>query len=304
MAKLNRADAFSSILGSAKTAQRSGDRQLSLDEIRLNPEQPRKFFDEGALEELAASVKKKGVLQPVLVRERGDAYELVAGERRYRAAKRAGLETIPVIIHELSDEESLEIALIENLQREDLNPVEETDGTLTLLSLRLGISVRDVLEAIRQSHYRALGRADNNVVINPHVEGVEELFRIIGRYTASSFYSHRVPILKMPEALVQAVREGKLEYSKARALASVKDEEQRTRVLKLTLENDLSLKQLKAEIGKQNAPEGAVQQDRAELIDLASLKRRLTPSGIDKLTSAKQRELGKLLARIDALLEN
>ncbi len=304
MAKLNRTDAFSSILGSAKAGQRSGERQLSLDEIRFNPKQPRKFFDEGALEALTVSVRDKGVLQPVLVRERGDAYELVAGERRYRAAQRAGLETIPVIIREVSDEESLEIALIENLQREDLNPVEETDATLTLLGLRLGIPVQDVLEAIRQSHYRALGRADNNVVINPHVEGVEELFRTIGRYTASSFYSHRVPILKMPEALVQAVREGKLEYSKARALASVKDREQRTRLLQLALENDLSLKRLKEEIGKQTVSKGAAQQGRAEPIDVASLKRRLTPSRIDKLTSAKQRELGKLLARLDALLED
>jgi ParB family chromosome partitioning protein len=304
MAKLNRSDAFSSILGSAKTAQRSGERQLPLEEIRLNPEQPRKFFDEEALGALAANIKEKGVLQPVLVRERGDAYELVAGERRYRAAQRAGLETIPVIIRELSDEESLEIALIENLQREDLNPVEETDGTLKLLSLKLDIPVQDVLEAIRQSHYRALGRTDNNVVINPHVAGVEGLFRTIGRYTASSFYSHRVPILKMPEALVQAVRAGRLEYSKARALAGVKDEALRVSLLQLTLENDLSLKQLKEEIGKQAAPERATQQGRAEAVDLAGLKRKLTPSRIDKLPSAKQRELGKLLARLDALLED
>ncbi len=304
MAKLNRSDAFSSILGAAKTAQRSGERQLPLGEIRLNPEQPRKFFDEGALAALTANVKEKGILQPVLVRERDDTYELVAGERRYRAAQRAGLETIPVIIRELSDEESLEIALIENLQREDLNPVEETEGTLKLLSLKLNTSVQDVLEAIRQSHYRALGRADNNVVINPQVEDIDELFKSLGRYTASSFYSHRVPILKMPEALVQAVREGRLEYSKARSLASVKDEALRARLLQLTLDGDLSLKQLKEEIGKQTVPKGTAQQGRAESIDIAGLKRKLTPSRIDKLPSPKQRELSKLLIRINALLED
>ncbi len=304
MAKLNRNDAFSSILSAGKTAQRSGERQLPLGEIRLNPEQPRKFFDEGALTALTANIKEKGVLQPVLVRERGDAYELVAGERRYRAAQRAGLETIPVIIRELSDTESLEIALIENLQREDLNPVEETEGTLKLLSLKLGAPVQDVLEAIRQSHYRALGRVDNNVVISPQVESVDELFKSLGRYTASSFYSHRVPILKMPEALVQAVSEGRLEYSKARALASVKDEPLRARLLQLTLENDLSLKQLKEEIGEQTVPKGTAQQGRAESLDIAGLKRKLTLSRIDKLPSPKQRELGKLLARINALLED
>lgn len=303
MGKLNRSDTFSSILGAAKTAQRGGERQLLLEEIRLNPEQPRKFFDEAALAALTASIEEKGVLQPVLVRERGDAYELVAGERRYRAAQRAGLETLPVIIRELSDEESLEIALIENLQREDLNPVEETEGTLKLLGLKLGAPVQDVLEAIRQSHYRALGRVDNSVVINPQVESVDDLFKSLGRYTASSFYSHRIPILKMPEALVQAVRERGLEYSKARALASVKDESLRTRLLQLTLENDLSLKQLKEKIGEQSIPKGAVQHGRAEPIDIAGLKRRLTPSRIDKLPSPKQRELGKLLIRINALLE-
>lgn len=302
MAKLNRGDAFASILGSSKTAGQSGDRQLSLDEIRLNPDQPRKFFDEEALEALTVSVRDKGVLQPVLVRERGDAYELVAGERRYRAAQRAGLETIPVVIRELSDEETLEIALIENLQREDLNPVEETDGTLTFLSRKLGIPVQEVLEAIRQSHYRALGRADNNVVINPHVEAVEALFRSIGRFTASSFYSHRVPILRLPGALVQAVREGKLEYSKARALGSVKDDAERDRLLQLALEGNFSLKKLKDEINKV-ASGKATRGGDAGAVNLSSLKRKLTPERVERLTAAKQRELDKLLARIDALLE-
>lgn len=303
MAKLNRRDAFSSILGSAKSAQRSGERQLPLNEIHLNPEQPRKFFDEGALGALTASIREKGVLQPVLVRERGDAYELVAGERRYRAAQRAGLETIPVIIRDVSDAESLEIALVENLQREDLNPVEETDGTLTLIGLKLGIPVQDVLEAIRQSHYKALGRVDNNVVINPYVGDVEAIFKSIGRYSASSFYSHRVPILKMPEPLVQAVREGRLEYSKARALGSVKDEEQSARLLQLALENDLSLKQIKEEIRRQTTLMGETQRGRAERVDVGNLKRKLTITRIESLPAPKQRELNKLLAKVDALLE-
>lgn len=303
MAKLNRRDAFSSILGSAKSGQRSGERQLPLDEIHLNPEQPRKFFDEGALAALTASIREKGVLQPVLVRERGDTYELVAGERRYRAAQRAGLETIPVVIRDVSDAESLEVALVENLQREDLNPVEETDGTLTLIGVKLGIPVQDVLDAIRQSHYKALGRVDNNVVINPYVGDVEAIFKSIGRYSASSFYSHRVPILKMPKALVQAIREGRLEYSKARALGSVKDEEQRARLLQLALENDLSLKQLKEEIRKQTTPTGETQRGRAKRVDVGNLRRKLTATRIESLPASKQRELNKLLAKVEALLE-
>ncbi len=301
MVKLDRQGAFSSILGAAKTGAKGGERQLPLGDIYLNPNQPRKFFREEALDTLTVSIKEKGVLQPVLVREHGDGYELVAGERRYRAAQRAGLETIPAVIREVSDEESLELALIENLQREDLNPVEETDGTLTLLSLKLGVPVQNVLEAIRQSHYRALGRVDNNVVINPHIESVEALFKSLGRYTASSFYSHRVPILKMPEALVQAVQAGRLEYSKARVLGSIKDEEVRARLLQLTLENNLSLKQLRAEIDKQAGVKDVKQQGSA--VDIAGLKRKLTPNRISKLPADKQRELDKLLAKIDALLE-
>ena len=157
----------------------------------------------------------------------------------------------------------MEIALIENLQREDLNPVEETDGTLTLLSIKLGIPVQDVLEAIRQSHYRALGRADNNVVINPFVEAAEALFKQIGRYTASSFYNHRVPILKLPSALVEAIREGKLEYSKARALAGVEDENVRAELLELTLNDGLSLKQLKEAVSSRAAQSTSKLQPRA-----------------------------------------
>lgn len=302
MAKLDRGGAFASILGAAKAGRGGGERQLPLSDIRLNPEQPRKFFDEEALEALTTSVRKKGVLQPVLVRERGDLYELVAGERRYRAAERAGLETIPAIIRELSDDESLEIALVENLQREDLNPVEETDATLNFLSRKLDISVQDVLEAIRQSHYRALGRADNNVVINPHVAAVEELFGTIGRSTASSFYSHRIPILKLPAALIEAVREGRLEYSKARALAGVKDEALRSKLLARTLEGGLSLKELKAEVVRQTTPERPVKRGRAAPVDLAGLRRKLVPRRIDSLSPAKQRELDKLLAQVEALL--
>lgn len=303
MAKLDRQSAFSSILSSAKGIKGQSNRELPLADIRLNPDQPRKFFDEEALESLAESIRKKGVLQPILVREHSDGYELVAGERRFRAAQRAGLETIPAVIRDISDQEGLEIALIENLQREDLNPVEETDATLSLLSLSLNIPAQDVLEAIRQSHYRALGRIDNNVVINPRVEAVEALFKQIGRYTASSFYSHRIPILQLPGALIQAVREGKLEYSKARTLAGVEDENLRAELLQLTLDENLSLKQLKEAISKHSVQKPDSQEN-VQRVDIADFKRKLTPARVGKLSASKQRELDKLLSRIDSLLES
>ncbi|NLN07820.1 MAG: ParB/RepB/Spo0J family partition protein [Firmicutes bacterium] len=106
---------------------------VATEDIELNPYQPRKSFDQERLEELARSVKQHGILQPLIVRPHGRQYELVAGERRLRAAKMAGLETVPVIIKSFSDREMMEIALIENLQRENLNPLEEAEAYKRLL---------------------------------------------------------------------------------------------------------------------------------------------------------------------------
>jgi ParB family transcriptional regulator, chromosome partitioning protein len=109
--------------------------KLALNLLEANKSQPRTVFDDAALEELSQSIAEKGVLQPLLVRPKGKKYEIVAGERRFRAAKLAGLEEVPVIVRELDDRETLEIALIENLQREDLNPLEEARAYQGLLDL-------------------------------------------------------------------------------------------------------------------------------------------------------------------------
>ncbi|MHC1712916.1 MAG: ParB/RepB/Spo0J family partition protein [Solidesulfovibrio sp.] len=127
---------------------------LSLDAIRANPEQPRRTFAEEALADLAASIKEQGILQPVLVRPVRDdgsaTHEIVAGERRWRAARLAGLTEIPVLVREVTDEQSLALALIENLQREDLNPMEEAAG-LQLLLTRFGMSQEDLARKVGKS---------------------------------------------------------------------------------------------------------------------------------------------------------
>lgn len=107
--------------------------KLRINEIEPNRDQPRKTFDEEALSELADSIAQHGVIQPLLVRPVSDGYQLVAGERRWRAARLAGLSEVPVVVKELSDSETMEIALIENLQREDLNPIEEAEGLQLLI---------------------------------------------------------------------------------------------------------------------------------------------------------------------------
>ena len=100
--------------------------EIKISEIRSNPYQPRKIFDEEALNELASSIKEHGVVQPIIVKKSIKGYELVAGERRTKAAKIAGLETVPAIVKDFDDEQMMEIALIENIQRENLNPIEES----------------------------------------------------------------------------------------------------------------------------------------------------------------------------------
>lgn len=124
---------------------------LSINEITRNEDQPRKTFDEAALQELADSITQHGVLQPLLVRPLPEGgYQLVAGERRWRASRMAGLKEVPVVIRELSDVETMEIAIIENLQREDLNPIEEAEGLQALID-RCGFTQEDVAVSVGKS---------------------------------------------------------------------------------------------------------------------------------------------------------
>lgn len=125
-----------------------GELLVDIDRIRPNPRQPRQAFEEGALEELTASVQAQGLLQPVVLRPAADgAYELVAGERRWRAAQRAGLLRVPAIVRDVPDEKLLELALVENLQREDLNPIEEAEAYQVLID-DLGLTQQDVASRV------------------------------------------------------------------------------------------------------------------------------------------------------------
>lgn len=116
------------------STEENGDKLVNINDIEPNREQPRKYFDEEALKELADSIAMHGVIQPLLVRPLSDGgYQLIAGERRWRASRMAGLTQVPVVVKEMTDEEAMELALIENLQREDLNPIEEAEGFKLLM---------------------------------------------------------------------------------------------------------------------------------------------------------------------------
>ncbi len=169
----------------------AGSVKLNLMDIEPNKEQARKQFDEEALSELADSIAQHGVLQPLLVRPMiGGGYQLVAGERRWRASRIAGLTQVPVVIKELSDTEAAVISLIENLQREDLNPVEEAFGFASLMK-------------------------DFNLT-------QEEAAQRVGKSRPA--VANALRLLKLPEAVLDMVRENKLSAGHARALASLSDE--------------------------------------------------------------------------------
>ncbi|WP_100902086.1 ParB/RepB/Spo0J family partition protein [Nostoc flagelliforme] len=161
-------------------------------QIHLAAHQPRRYFSTQGMESLVASIREHGILQPLLVRplESGN-YELIAGERRYRAAQTFGMEQVPVIIRHLNDQDAFQVALLENLQREDLNPVEETEAILQLLSIRLQCSQGEVISLLNHIANRQKQKTEttNNVVRNQW-EMVEKIFsvRVTPRANASKLY--------------------------------------------------------------------------------------------------------------------
>ncbi|TVR47558.1 MAG: ParB/RepB/Spo0J family partition protein, partial [Rhodobacteraceae bacterium] len=168
---------------------RGRTQRLPIEQLRPNPDQPRRHFDETALAELAASIREKGVIQPLIVRPRDDMFEIVAGERRWRAAQRAQVHDVPVVIREFSDTEVLEIAIIENIQRTDLNPIEEAMGYRALIE-RFGHTQEKLSEAMGKSR---------------------------------SHIANLMRLLSLPDDVQTMLREGRLTAGHARALITAAD---------------------------------------------------------------------------------
>ncbi|BDG18983.1 chromosome partitioning protein ParB [Thermus thermophilus] len=268
--------------------------RLPLDLLRVRG-QPRRRFEN--LEALAESIREKGVLQPLLVRRVGEAYEVVAGERRLRAAAMAGLKEVPARVLELSDKEARLLALVENLQREDLNPYEETLGVLALLSEDLGRSVEGVVGLLRKMKNAKEGRVRDNVVPTAEARRVEELFKALGRMSWESFVQHRLPLLSLPEDLRAALEEGAIPYTAALELKKVKDASLRKALLE-EVKAGLSLRELKARVRgvlrKEKAPRPWPKEVAAKLarLDLEALppERR---ARVEELLAELERVLGK-----------
>jgi ParB family chromosome partitioning protein len=213
-------DAASATASGAATAAPIDERMLvqdiALSKISPNPKQPRIEFEPEALEELAESIRAQGVLQPVLVRRVGDGYQLVAGERRFRAAQRLGLETIPALVRELDDDQLLEVALIENLQREDLNPIEEAFG------------YQHLIEELAYTHDRLSERLGKN----------------------RSTITNALRLLTLPSAVQTMVSRGTLSAGHARALLGLPSHAEIEASARYVIEMALSVRKTEALIAR------------------------------------------------------
>jgi ParB family chromosome partitioning protein len=185
---------------------------IDVNEIGPSPYQPRSTMSEDSLEDLKQSIREKGVLQPVIVRRHAGGFQLVAGERRWRAAKLAGLGSVPAVVMRVSDSEALEIALIENLQREDLNPVDEAKG------------YRELLMRFSLTH--------------------EDLARRIGKNRTT--ITNSIRLLNLPDEVKRGLEEGKITVGHARAMLGIEDPRQIINIYRSVLHRGLSVRQVEA----------------------------------------------------------
>lgn len=282
------------------TDSTEGDSTLPLSAIVLPASQPRRYFDEDKIKQLSASIAEYGLLEPILVRPvQGGKYELVAGERRYRAVQLLKLESIPVVIRELSNEEALAVSLIENLEREDLNPIEETEGVLALLALTLKITVPEVVSLLHQMNNEAKGKVTRNVTGSPQVELVLTVFESVGQ-NWQSFIRNKLPLLKLPQEILDVLRSGKIEYTKAKAAAQLKDETIRKQLLNEAQRENLSLTQIKERIKElQSVPQ---HQDTPQT-QLRDTYHRLNKSKLWEKNPKKWKRVITLLQKMEAILE-
>lgn len=207
-----------SALGDTVVAQATGIERIPLDQIEVNPKQPRRDFDEQALQELSQSIKLHDIIQPVTVSKVGKKYQLIAGERRFRASKMAGLKDIPAYVRQANDQELLELALLENLQRENLNAIE------------IGLSYKRLMEEVSLTQEQVADRMGKE------------------RSTVTNY----IRLLKLPPDIQVAVRNSKLSMGHARTLIGVENVEKQLFIFGEIMKNGLSVRQTEELVRKVN----------------------------------------------------
>ncbi len=254
-------------------ADRDGVKEISIEKLQPGKYQPRRFFDQDALEALASSIKSQGIIQPIVVREvEGDRFEILAGERRWRASQLAGLKVVPVIFKEMSDQEALAVALIENIQRENLNPVETA------------IALKRLIEEFALTH--------------------QEAGDVIGKSRSS--ISNTLRLLELDEVVQQLLSEQRLDMGHARALLAL-PKKQQAEVAKKVVSGNLTVretehlvKMLLSESGKAKAAKKSTKKDR----DVLNLERDLSEFlGASTEIKSKKAGKGEVVIRYNSLDE-
>lgn len=225
---------LSALLGDTPGAARSeiNVNEVDIDLIDPNPEQPRTRFGEIAMDELAASIRSNGIVQPIVVRRNGDRYQIVAGERRWRAAQRAGLRRVPVTLREISDEKLLEVALIENIQRQELNVVEEARAYRKLLD-NIGFTQEELSERVGKDR---------------------------------SMISTALRLLRLPETVLDLIENEKLTAGHARTLLVSDDAAKQIEVAKAIVDFNLTVREAERMMKRKREPESSITVDNKAVI--------------------------------------
>lgn len=241
-------------------------KMLPIDRVFPNKNQPRKLFDKSTLEELAQSIRENGVLQPILVRQIGNNYQIVSGERRYRASKLAGMKSIPAVVRRLSEEKTMLAALIENIQRQDLNPVEEA-RTLRDIILNYGLTHDQLAEKVGKSR---------------------------------SALTNRLRLLQLPPEVQLMVADGRISAGHAKMLAGLKDNETVRFWAKKIISEQLSVYETEKQIGQSKAEEQVTFKKKLKTSGTSDLHIRALEDTLQELWGAKVRiRQGKSKGRIE-----
>ena len=247
---------------SSAEEEKDGTLMVKLSKVEPNRDQPRKNFDEDSLQELAESLKQFGMLQPILVQNRGDYYEIIAGERRWRAAKIAGLKEVPVIVRELTDQEIVEISLIENIQREDLNPIEEAQAYKRLLT-EFHLKQDEVAERVSKSR---------------------------------TAVTNSMRLLKLCDEVQKMVVDDMISTGHARALISIEDPEEQYLIAQKIFDEKLSVREVEKLVKDLHKPPKPPKEENKTLQAIyQEISERLKQSLSTKVSvSAKQNGAGKI----------
>lgn len=270
--------------------------------------QQRRYFDHAQIEDWANNeIKLNGIRSPLWVRplpggQKGE-FELIAGERRYRAAEYLGFPDVPVRCFDLDDRQALLASLIENMQRQDLSPLEETEGTLEALSLELGKPVTEIISLLYQMNNASKGKVNQNVLVSHDAEAIEATFKMLGRLSWKSFVTARLPLLKKPNDILSALREGKIEYTKAILISKIKDESSRKALLGTAIEENLSLTEIRERIKSYETNSKGVQLNTSLESVVSDVLLRFKKSKVWE-DPKRKRQIQKLMEQMELLMKS